>query len=624
MGFYKSIIFLLLIITSKVNSQSIYVPANIQQSVEKKSRTNYGIPGNNYFQNHSNYRINASLNTKSGELTGRANITYFNDSRDTLDKIVMRLYQNIFRSDAARDETVAEENQSTGILITDLYIDGVSLTNVMSQYTRTEVTNLYVYLKNTLSPGDSCHLNVAWRFTMPRTSVHRFGKYSENTYFVAMWYPQIAVYDDIDGWDEMQYNGTQEYYNDFSNYDVSIQVPRGNVVWATGECVNYSDILTDRINDRIKKAKENDEVVHIIDQTDIEDNTIFKGLKRSFHFIARNVPDFAFATSDHYLWDATTALLDSASNKKVFVSAVYPKETSDFYQVASIGSEIVRRISKESYGINFPYPFVTIFNGEGGMEFPMMVNNRSSSNFNSCVFLTLHEISHAYFPFMTGINERKYSWVDEGLTSYLPMETQDSMDSDYNSLSYFVARYEAFCGEDLDVPLMVPAYQIKEYSYVFYSYYRSAVAFNMLENLMGRDTFRLAVRKFIETWQGKHPTSYDLLNVIKLSTSKDIEWLINQWFFGTGYPDLAIEEVKISEDSLLIQIKNKGNFAVPIELTLTYVNGETEVIHRNIEIWKDKNTIIICRPIKPDLKKIELGNKLIPDKSRKDNIYMLQ
>lgn len=623
MFFKRTFIFLSLFSFTIVYAQKIYVPYNIQQAVINKTRTNSGVPGEKYFQNHSSYKIKARFNTRTGELNGRANITYFNNSTDTLHKIVMRVYQNIFRPDAIRDDEVEAINQSEGMVISDLYVNGESYSNEMSLHTRTEGTNFYILLKNDLRPGDSCQINIAWNFTMPQTAVHRFGKYSDATFFVAMWYPQIAVYDDIDGWDEMQYNSTQEFYNDFNDFDVTISVAAGNMVWATGNWVNAEDLLTAQVFDRYQKAGSGEELVHIIRQGDLVNNAIFKGGRNSFRYIAKQIPDFVFATSNHYLWDATSVIVDSQNKKRVLVSAVYPVESVDFSNVAAVGAEIVERLSSESYGISYPYFAVTVFNGDGGMEYPMMINNRSSRNYSSSVFLTLHEIAHGYFPFMTGINERKYSWIDEGLTSYLPMETQDSLKSDYNTMSSFVARYDVMSGTDADIPLMVPAYQTKEYSYLYYSYYRSTMAFYMLENLMGRDTFRLAIRNFIETWKGKHPTPYDLFNCFKKATQTDTEWLIDQWFFGSGYPDLAIADVSTDNENVKVHIRNMGNFPVPVVLNFIYENGDTITVKRNIAIWKDHSRLHINQPIKPGLKKIELGNFTIPDKDRKDNLYEL-
>jgi hypothetical protein len=603
--------------------QNIFIPFNIQQAIKKNTRTYNGNPGDKYFQNYSDYKINATLNPSSGELNGRANITYFNNSSDTLQKIVMRLYQNIFIPGSARDEKVEDINLSKGMVISDLYVDGMQFTKELNVHTRTEGTNYNIFLKKGLKPYDSCQINIAWSFTMPHTSVHRFGKYAESTYFVAMWYPQVAVYDDIDEWDEMQYNGTQEFYNDFNSYDVSISVPGGIMVWATGEWKNPEKILSPLIYERYQLANKSDEVQHIIRQEDIVNKTIFSGRKNSFRYIASHVPDFVFAISDHYLWDAASVVIDSSTGRSVFVSTAYPKESADFPNVTSIGLEIVRRLSYESYDVAYPYPAITIFNGDGGMEYPMMINNRSSRNYNSSVFLTLHEVAHAYFPFMTGINERKYSWMDEGLTSYLTMETQLSMNSDYNSLSNFVAKYDAMSGTETDVPLMVPAYQTRDYSYHFYSYYRSSVAFYMLESLMGREQFRKTIRNFIETWQGKHPTPYDLFGFFKKDSIADTEWIIYQWFFATGYPDLSISGVSSDNENVKISIRKIGNLPVPIVLNFIYENSDTIIVERKIDIWKENKEVDIFQPANSGLKKIELGNLNIPDKNRRDNYYKL-
>lgn len=613
--------FPLVFIIFNLHAQSIYVPYNIQQAIKKQTRTNNGKPGILFFTNYSDYKINVIFNSSSGELEGRANITYHNNSPDTLKKIVMRLYQNILKPNSARDEEVEDINLSKGMIINDLVVNGNSYTENLKMKTRTEGTNFYVFVQGGINPGDSCLINIAWNFRMPQTSVHRFGKYGESTFFVAMWYPQIAVYDDVDGWDEMQYTGTHEFYNDFNNYDVTIKVSKGAMVWATGTWTNPSMILAPSIYERYKAALELDEVQHIIKIEDIDSKFSNAGRGNKFRFVAKGIPDFVFATSKDYLWDAASVVVDSSNMKRVMVSAVYPEKSVGFSSVASICSEVVNRLSFESYGVPYPFPAITIFNGKGGMEYPMMVNNEDNRNSKASVFLTLHEVAHAYFPFMTGINERKYSWIDEGLTSYLPMETQKAMNSDHYSLKYFTGRYDAMSGTEFDILFCTPAYQAREFSYYFYSYFRSVMAFMVLENYMGRDTFRLAIRNFIDIWQGKHPTPYDMINTFKNSTNKDIDWLINQWFFQQGYPDLSIKDVKLNDETVHVEIEKNGNLPVPVILSFIYEDGNIDIVERNVEVWKHTNNISITQSIKNKLIKIELGNLQIPDKNREDNYY---
>jgi hypothetical protein len=613
--------FFLLMLTSNLTAQDIEIPYNIIESVKNNSRTLDGTPGKNYFQNHTNYIINAKINPSNGLLKGKADITYFNNSHDTLTNIVMRLYQNIFKPTAIRDEEIEPVNINSGIIITDLRLNGIDFSKNLNSHTRTDGTNFVIYLLKGLNPSDSCKILIEWNYKLPQTPVHRFGKYDESTSFVAYWYPQVAVYDDIDGWDEEQYNGTQEFYNDFNSYDIRLTMPSEIMLWATGEWVNPQEILKPEIAGRFHNAKNSDKVIHIINQEDIDNKSVLLGGSHTFHFFADNVPDFVFAFSGHYLWDATSVVVDSGNMRKVIVSSVYPEDSKDFKIVDSLGSEIVRQLSFESYRVPFPYPNITIFNGDDGMEFPMMVNNGSMNYVSATIYLTLHEIAHAYFPFMTGINERKYSWVDEGLTSFLPFETQTRMKSDFYSLEFWVNKYNMYCGTEIDVPLQVPAYQTRDYSYQFYSYNKPVIGFYMLQKLIGRDTFRLAIKNFINIWENKHPTPYDLLNVIEKTSNQEIGWFVNQWFFQSGYPDLTIKGAKINDDSVYVQILKKGKFPVPVDLKFIYDNGDEDSVKMNLKIWKGKDNLEIVQRLRGKLVKIELGNSKIPDKNNNDNYF---
>ncbi len=216
----------------------LYIPWEILQAVKEGTRTLTGVPGEYYFGNHASYDMNVMFDPGSGILTGEADITYFNESPDTLNKIVMRLYQNMYRKGGIRDEEVNPEVIHNGVIIKALTVNNEDFYPKLGSRTRTEGTIFSIFLNHALASGKSCQIHISWEFPMPGQPVKRFGKYDEGTYFISLWYPQIAVYDDIDGWDEAQYTGTQEFYNDFNDYYVSITVPRGFMVWATGSWIN--------------------------------------------------------------------------------------------------------------------------------------------------------------------------------------------------------------------------------------------------------------------------------------------------------------------------------------------------------------------------------------------------
>lgn len=592
------------------------------RAVQSGSRTQSGIPGESYFQNHTEYQIHANFDPSSGELEGKAKIIYTNNSPDTLRRLVFRLYHNFMKEGGIRDMELSKDVIYEGVEITGLSIEGNQLTDKINKIARFQGTNMKLILSEALIPGATVNLEISWELIMPDEDVHRFGKYDEGCFFVAYWYPQVSVYDDIARWDELNYNGTQEFYNDFNSYDVKITVPGNHMVWATGEWLNADEILSESSYKRYLKASTSDEVIGVIEQKDLDDKSWRKDKKsKTYHFKYESIPDFAFAVADKYLWDMRSVAVDSVSNRRVTVGAVYPNGSKYFDQVAEIGGKAINHFADSTYGVPYPYPGVTVFNGQGGMEFPMMINDGETFMLKGTIFVTMHEIAHAYFPFLTGLNERKYAWMDEGLTTYLPVETEAYLESDQFSLKTIVRRYELYAGTDIDVPPGISSYSTRGSAYYYQAYSRSTLAFYMLERFMGKEAFRTAIVDFINIWQYKHPTPYDFFNIMKKHSTKELDWFIDQWFFNQGWPDLGLENVSLENGSLQLDIRKKGSFAVPVELLLEFEGKKAELITYPAEYWKDHDVLHISRQVKGDLIKIKLNDKIIPDSFRSDNIY---
>jgi hypothetical protein len=616
---YRLIIFLL--ISADCFSQT-FISWDFLKAVDNDTRTMNGVPGANYFQNHAEYIIRVSFNPKNGLLNASAAIKYVNNSPDTLRSLVFRLYQNINKKGGIRDTELDPSVLHDGVRIRSMRIAGKELVNSKSYYMRTEGTNLMVNLSQPLVPGSSEDIDVEWSFTMPQIPLHRYGKYNENSYFVAYWYPQIAVYDDLNGWDRYNYTDTHEFYNDFNFYDVRIRVPGQYLVWATGDWQNPDEILSVRTLERLNNAFESDSKVEVVTREDIRQKAWMRHRKEKvYHFTAGNIPDFAFAVSNNYVWDAVGALVDTTTGKRVLVQAVYPVQSKYFDKVAEIGKEVIEQFSFGSYGIPYPYPVATVFNGEGGMEFPMMANNGTRLMWSGTVFLTMHELAHAYFPFLTGINERRYSWLDEGLTTYLPVETEKALKSSFYPIETIVQNYESCAGTADDIPLYVPSYQTREFAYQYYTYMRSSIALYMMEKYLGRDVFRSAIREFIDIWKYKHPSPYDLFAILKNSTEDDIDWFIDAWFFKPGWPDLGIADVTKTGNTLRIRIVKKGNMPVPVRILIRYREAEDEFLEFGPEVWKETSQVIVTHQIIDEVEHIRINGPDIPDRDRADNFF---
>ncbi|MCU7505217.1 MAG: M1 family metallopeptidase [Ignavibacteria bacterium] len=344
-------------------SNELYVPLNIKRALSSETRTLNGQPGKNYWQNSSNYRIKASLDPLTNVLTGSETVTYFNNSPDTLKELVIRLYGDIAAYGAVRDFPVSKGFLSEGVRIEKVNIAGEEVDTKNPKEVNRTGTNMILKLPGKLMPKNSIELQIKWNFTMPKASF-RMGSYGDSTFMVAYWYPQVAVYDDIDGWDRVDYTGTVEFYNDFSNYDVELTEPQGVTLWATGELQNAEEIFQEKSLERINKAITSETVVNIITKEDLLKKDIYRSADtHTWRFKAEHVPDFAFAMSSHYLWDALSVEVDTSSHRRSFISAAYNDTAKDFYSVAEIARKTVKSLSFNFPGVPFPYPCLTVFNG---------------------------------------------------------------------------------------------------------------------------------------------------------------------------------------------------------------------------------------------------------------------
>lgn len=613
---------LLFLISISSVGQSFYMPYNVLQAYEKGAREYNGAPGINYFQNSAEYNIKVNFDPVKGVLTGKEEIVYYNNSPDSLGYLIIRLYHDIFKKGALRDEEISREYMTTGVTISSLKINNLEYNGNPVLYQKRIGTNLIAGLNSYLLPGNSITLKIAWKTQIPPGHAHRFGKYGNNNWFVGYWYPQVAVYDDIDGWDYMNYTGTYEFYNDINNFDVEITVPANHLLWATGTWGNASEILSKNTYKKYEESKLSDSIIHVVSEFDWDKKLIFlKQKKHTYRFTASKVPDFAFALSNNYIWDAVSTIVDSVTDRRTALHAVYPAKVESFSTMALVAKLAVNHFSHTSLKVPYPYANATIFNGGGGMEFPMMVNERNKS-LSENIFVTMHELFHAYFPFYTGINERKYAWLDEGLTSYLPIETEATINKKMNFPLYkALTIYNKFSGSDQESPLMTPSVQARGYNYYHQSYYRSTAAFAMLEQYMGRGAFRDAIRIFVDRWKFKHPTGYDFLFTINNAADEDLSWLINPWFFGDGWADLAIEDATYTSNGVSVTIKNTGGFPVPIDLKIILADGSSFNEKRKADIWKGSDVITLHVSDLFDIKSLELGNLNVPDKNFENNYF---
>ncbi len=628
--FFILYIFLLSLISlSKAQNANLYVPLNIQKAIKKGTRSYNGTPGPNYWQNHSDYKIKAKVLTDSSYLIGKETITYFNDSPDTLKKIVLRIYQDINKKSALRDWYVPPEKLNSGVKLNYILInkDTIDLTPQSKEFFRGS-TNAVIKLKNNLNPKTKLIIKVSWQFKIPETLKIRMGSYGNGNMFISYWYPQVAVYDDIDGWDMIDYKGTVEFYNDFSNYNVEIDLPKGYLIWATGELQNAKENLRKDIYNRYQLAKNSDSVINIITQKDYKKGSVTaENIFNTWKFKAENVTDFSFAISKSYNWSGTSVIVGRENKHRVLTDAVYSDTAYNWNKAPEISKISIKYLSNKLPGYAYPYSHITSFcNGSkgGGMETPMMTNDGAPKSKISLTGLLSHEISHSYFPFIMGINERKYAWMDEGWASYFPREIVDHYIPGYDYWQNRVKAYQLFAGNESELPPIVPSYSNKGRYFRTAFYNRPTNAYRELEILLGRKLFKKALLEYINRWHGKHPIAYDFFFTFNNVANENLTWFWKPWFFDFGYPDLTIKSVKQINDEIFIDIAKIGNIPTRIFLTINFIDGSKKVISKSVRSWiNNKNKVTIKTKAKKKVKSVIIGNKHIPDAVKENNIFTL-
>jgi hypothetical protein len=619
----KKIIFTLsvLIITNLVFGQSnLYLLKNLQKTYEKGTRSMDGMPGHSYWQNRAEYTIQVALNPKKKLVSGSEQITYYNNSPDTLEIIRFKLAHDMYKKGGLRNSDVPAFDITYGVNMGEIKVNN---TIISAAKIKRHDTFLDIELSTPLPPKSSITCSLAWSYTMPLAKDATRECVCDATgtsFFISYFYPQIAVYDDLHGWARAPYNGLQEFYNDFSNYDVTITLPKGYMAYATGELQNAADILMPDVLKKWNQAHKAEDVIPIFSTSDLKAGTVFKKAKKNiFHFIAKDVSDFTFAASNHYNWDATSVQVDDKTGRRTFVSAVYNSTSEDFVRVARIAADGIRLMSTWLPGYPFPYPCETVFNGNDGMEYPMMVNDMSVSE-DQVHGLTVHEVAHTYFPFMMGINEQYYGWMDEGWANFFDDHLVDSLKHEVGTANW----YGYGAGSDTDVPLMVPSINTSSSSLGLHSYARPQMAYTALLDQLGYDVFHQCMTTYMDNWKSKHPMPYDFFNTFNTISGQDLNWFWKPWFFEIGDPDLAIQSVKKDETEprFNVVIEKKGNFPVPIILLIEYSDGDRERFHYKPDVWKngEKTIKIPCGKGKI-IKKATLGDSKTPDSNGKDNVY---
>ena len=610
-----------LIYNAPLFSQKLFTTTQVVNAYKKGTRTAEGKPGKNYWQNKGDYNMHITFDPSSNLLTGSEIITYYNNSPDTLKELVIRLYPDLYKKNIKRLSNIDEKDLNEGIIIDSLRIGKEIISDLSDYQKENKTTILVIRPADHILPHSKVQLSAGWHYFVNTGSPVRTGMVDSGSYFIAYFFPRIAVYDDIDGWDTWSYNGAQEFYNDFGNFNVEISVPKNYVVWATGDRLNAAENFSEHIINKIKTASASTEIIHVIDSSDYLNNYIFSSSATGmWKFAASNVTDFAFAISDHYLWDASSVLVDSATGRRTLAEAAYNKIHRDYFDVANQAHQSVFYMSHFYPKVPFPFNHVTVFDGTDQMEYPMMVNDNPTETHKDAVQLTTHEIFHSYFPFYMGINETQYAWMDEGWATIGESVISPLMGEPEDEGIFSKTRYEHTSGTDRDVPLITNSKLYNDDAYLANSYGKGGLCYYILQDLLGDKLYFKCLHQYINDWHGKHPIPYDFFYSFNNASRKNLNWFWNKWFFGWDYPDLAIVKVEKSGGTTKITVENKGGLPVPVYLTIISGDKRT-VIKSTAEIWKDGKTKITltAKTSLEKISKIILGNEFIPDKYKKDN-----
>lgn len=610
---------MLLLFTMQVFAQTqLPVATNFRQSYKNHVREKSGLPGKNYWQNRADYSIKVDFSPATREVSGQVEIQYTNSSPDTLSKMVFKLFPNLYKTESVRAQIISKADLGDGICLESIILNGQK---VESKLIVTSGTNMTIKGVKIL-PKDKINVQIKYSYILNQNSFIRTGQVDNGAFVVAYFFPRIAVYDDIDGWNEYPYMGFDEFYNDYGDFHVEITVPGDYQVWCTGNLTNAANVFSNHHLQLLQKASSSDGIVNIITEEDIAKKNICKPNKyNTWIFDAVDVIDVSFSTSNHYVWKSASVIVDSIKNRRVRVDAVYNPEHKQYDPVIGYARGSVSAISYLFPKVPFPYPHITIFDGLDAMEYPMMVNNLPFEDPLQIVQFTAHEIFHTLFPFYVGTNETKYSFMDEGLATLSEFTLQPLVAPEI-PMSYDISEVNQSAGSDYDNPIITLTPQLNRKSRFSNKDLKPAIGFYYVKEMLGDDKFSEALRYFIDNWKGKHPSPYDFFNCINTQSGTDLNWFWNDWFFNKISPDLAIEAVTKKGKSYIIEVKKLGIGMVPIHLKVICEDGTQQSINKDISCWSQGNDVCTIKlQSKTPVDKIILGSNFDVDIDAGNNVW---
>ena len=626
-----------------------------------------GRPGPKYWQQRVDYVIRVALDTTTHTVTGSERVTYHNNAPDALNYLWFQMDQNIDNPEVSEAMIGAPALPKTisaralEFINPRLDTKGYSITRVQvvaKNGTRTTVpfvlqgTQMKVPLTAPLASGAVTDVEIDWSYVMPESFASRNGRGAREKlkdgweYLAAQWFPRAAVYDDVVGWQNDQFHGQGEFYLNFGNYDVSITVPHNHIVQSTGVLQNPNDVLTAAQRERLARAFTSERQVYII--TKDEANTAVTrpaGTQpMTWRFKAENVRDFAWASSPGFIWDAA-GFRYTPTSKPIEMHSLYPREALGVWD--SLSTKAIAQTMR-TYGrlsFDYPYPKASNIHGiVGGMEYPMIAfcgarppANASAAVLKSVAYglvaVTIHEVGHNWFPMIVASDERKWTWMDEGLNSYLEGMASMEFDAAWPKarLPQLAANIVGYMKNTDQVPLMTESDLIHR-GFGPNGYTKPASGLYILrEQVLGPQLFDAAFREYSQAWMFKHPQPADFFRSMMQASGDNLNWFWRGWFYSTHANDQGLGLVETQNaDSLgmgargrfynRVTLENKGGLVMPVVMEFTYTDGSKERVKLPVSIWRtNEKKFEYGRFSQKELQSVELDPENVLADINRDN-----
>lgn len=594
-----------------------------------------GAPGSGYWQQRADYQIKATLDTAAKRLTGTVTLRYTNNSPDTLTRVWLQLDQNLFRQGSVGAYLNAQESRFGGADF-DGGFEIASFTARLEAAarragtaaagaaqpvkTRVDDTMMEATLPFALAPGRVVVFQIAYAFNIPEHGADRMGR-DGSLYELAQWYPRMAVYDDVHGWNTLQYLGQGEFYLEYGDFEYEVTVPAGYIVAGTGVLQNPLEVLTATQRARLAQAVKSDTSIAIITAAELADGSARpkKAGTLTWRFKAQQVRDVAWAASPEYQWDAS-------GWEGIVAQAYYRPAAAALWQEAARMS----RFSIKEYSdrwFKYPYPQISAVEGPvSGMEYPMVAMEAGGGSRESLFGVVTHEIGHMWYPMIVGSDERRYAWMDEGFNTFINIYSEEGYFQRDDSRRRRGEGSFALMADQAPTaqPIMTYANRYRtDNNLGVLAYVKPGMALYALRHkVLGAEVFDEAFREYTRRWAFKHPQPADFFRTMEDVSGRDLDWFWRGWFFTTAALDQAVESVTPGKGQVTVVLRNAGSMVMPVELTLTFADGSTRLLKYPVEIWYkgDRYTAVI--PVDKDVTGVAVNaDGTMPELPRGNNSW---